>query len=555
MNEKKQEKGMQMKTIKTTYIFIIIFLLNHISYAQISQGGQPYSFSHQMAQPKMVTIDEQQVDISILSKDCDAMTFAQFLPVGITLKDDVWQKTKTNDGRMVYRLAIKSANAQAVGAYLSEVFIPQGAELFIYSPDHKQLIGAFTSFNNHASALLPTEYIIGQELVIEYIEPIAVVGEGKFIVNELLYAFRGIQTFDEAKGFGGSGDCEVNVNCPEGENKSKQRDAVVRILIKTGGMGIWCTGSLVNNTNQDRTAYVLTADHCGENSSVSEHHEWIFYFNYQSLGCDDPNEEPEHQSMVGCAEIASSSKANILGSDFYLVLLENEIPEDYNPYFIGWNRSGSGSDLGYGIHHPQGDIKKISHYTQTLVDATYSSGIQDAYWEVKWSETESGYGVTEGGSSGSPIFDENGYLIGTLTGGQASCNNQTGPDYYGKIDIHWEGNGSEADQQLAPWLDPNGTGQTYLGGVYLGSEELEIPLEDVFICYPNPVFDKLSIHFKNPKNSHQIDIYDISGRVIQSQKYQGMGDRKISMTGIAKGVYLLKINDGNKTQITKVLKN
>ena len=544
-----------MKATKRNYTFILLFLLSYLSHAQISQEGQPYSFSHQIFQPRVVTIDKQQIDISALSKDCDAMEFAYFLPVGISLKDDVWQKTKTSDGGMIYRLAIKSTDAQAVGAYFSELFIPSGAKLFIYSPDHKQLIGAFTSFNNHASALLPTEYIIGEDLVIEYMEPVAVAGEGRFVVEELLYAFRGIQTFDEFKGFGGSGDCEVNVNCPEGENKSKQRDAVVRILIKTGGMGIWCTGSLINNTNEDRTAYVLTADHCGKNASASEHHEWIFYFNYQSLSCDNPNEEPVHQSMVGCAEIAASSNADILGSDFYLVLLENEIPEDYKPYFLGWNRSGVGSEAGYGIHHPQGDIKKISHYSQTLVDANYNNGIQDAYWEVKWSETESGYGVTEGGSSGSPIFDENGYLIGTLTGGQASCNNQTGPDYYGKIDVHWEDNGSETDQQLAPWLDPNNTGQTYLSGLYLGSEELEMPLEDVFICYPNPVSDNLSIHFKNSMNSHQINIYDVSGRVIKSVNHQGMDDEIISMAGLAKGVYLLKINDDNKTQITKLYKN
>ena len=544
-----------MKATKRNYTFILLFLLSHISFAQISQGGQPYSFSHQISQPRVVTIDKQQIDISAFSKDCDAMEFAYFLPVGISLKDDVWQKTKTSDGRMIYRLAIKSANAEAVGAYFSEVFIPSGAKLFIYSPDHKQLIGAFTSFNNHVSELLATEYIIGQELVIEYVEPEMVVGEGRFIVNELLYAFRGIQTFDVVKGFGGSGDCEVNINCPEGENKSKQRDAVVRILIKTGGMGIWCTGSLINNTNEDKTAYILTADHCGKNSTATEHHEWIFYFNYQSLGCDDPSQEPEHQSMVGCTEIASSSNANMLGSDFYLVLLENEIPEDYKPYFLGWNRTGLASEVGYSVHHPQGDIKKISHYTEVLVDATYSSGIQDAYWEVKWSETESGYGVTEGGSSGSPIFDENGYLIGTLTGGQASCNNQTGPDYYGKLDVHWENNGIELDQQLAPWLDPNNTGQAYLGGVYLGSEELEMPVRDVFTYFPNPASDNLNIYFKKANNSHQIDIYDVSGRVIQSIKHQGMDNRIITMAGLAKGVYFLKINDGNKTQISKILKN
>jgi len=231
--------------------------------------------------------------------------------------------------------------------------------------NHQQLIGAFTSLNNKPSALLPTEYIIGEKLIIEYMEPLGVIGEGYFVVNELLHAYRGINTFNEKSGFGSAGECEVNVNCTEGNAKDKQRDAVLRILVKTGSMGTWCSASLVNNTSEDRTPYVLTADHCGKNSSVSEHHQWIFYFNYQSDGCVNPIIEPGHQTMVGCEEIASSSNAGYLGSDFYLVKLEDDIPDSYNPYFTGWNRTENGSSEGYGIHHPRGDIKK-SHIIHSL---------------------------------------------------------------------------------------------------------------------------------------------------------------------------------------------
>lgn len=543
--------------MKSFSFFVLLVLIHQLTIAQISQGGEPYSFSHKMDVLKAVSVnmDKQSFEEKEITKNCDAMAFAQFLPVNISLKDERWQKTKTGDGMMVYRLAIKSENAQAVGAYFSQVNIPIGAKLFVYSSDHQQLLGAFTSFNNKESAFLPTEYIIGDELAIEYMEPLEVVGKGYFIVNELLYAYRGINTFNDRSGFGSAGACEVNVNCLEGNNKTKQRDAVLRILVKSGSMGTWCSGTLVNNTSEDRAPYVLTADHCGKNASVSEHHQWVFYFDYQSVGCENPVIEPDHQTMVGCMEIASSSNTGELGSDFYLVRLEDDIPEHYDPYFIGWNRDGLGSSRGYTIHHPRGDIKKISHYTQPLVDGNYQGGIFNGFWEVHWSETESGYGVTEGGSSGSPIFDKNGYLIGTLTGGQAACNNPSAPDYYGKFSVHWESNGTEIDEQLAYWLDPNNTGQLHLGGVYLGSEELEMPLGDIFTSYPNPVSDNLNIYFKKASNSHQIDIYDVSGRAVQSVNYQGIGDKKIDMTGLAKGVYLLKVNDGNKTQITKFYKN
>ena len=78
--------------------------------------------------------------------------------------------------------------------------------------------------------------------------------------------------------------------------------------------------------------------------------------------------------MEGCIEIAASSKADVQGSDFYLVQLLQDIPETYNPYFLGWNRDGLGSSEGFTIHHPQGDIKKISHNAQDLQDASYAQG-------------------------------------------------------------------------------------------------------------------------------------------------------------------------------------
>ena len=546
-----------MKATIFFYIFILILLLSHISHAQISQGGEPYSFSNKMDELHSVSInmDKQNIEEKEITKDCGAMVFAHFLPVNISIKDKCWQKTKTRDGMMVYRLLLTSEDAQAVGAYFSQVNIPIGAKLFIYSPNHQQLLGAFTSFNNKESAFLPTEYLIGDKLVIEYMEPLEVEGEGFFVVNEILHAYRGISSYNEKNGFGSAGACEVNVNCPEGNGKKKQRDAVLRILVKRGNKGTWCSASLVNNTSEDRTPYVLTADHCGKNSSVSGHHQWIFYFNYQSDGCVNPVIEPSHQTMVGCVEIASSSNTGQLGSDFYLVKLENDIPENYNPYFIGWNRTGQGSTDGYGIHHPRGDIKKISHYTQSLVDGDYQNGIPNGFWEVHWSETESGYGVTEGGSSGSPIFDKYGYLIGTLTGGQASCDNQTAPDYYGKFSIHWSSNGTEMDEQLSYWLDPINTGQKYLDGLYLGIEEEKLLSDYLFQALPNPVSNSLHIHLDKNNNDYNIEIIDISGRFIQKFHHHGNSDFDIPFGDFKKGVYLLKISNSSKMQVAKIVRN
>jgi PKD repeat protein len=83
---------------------------------------------------------------------------------------------------------------------------------------------------------------------------------------------------------------------------------------------------------------------------------------------------------------------------------------------------------------------------------------------VVWSETESGHGVTEGGSSGSPLFDPSGFIVGHLSGGRASCIQNELPDYYGKFSYSWASNGSDSSRQLKPWLDPINSGVQWLKG-------------------------------------------------------------------------------------------
>ncbi|MDG2311849.1 MAG: T9SS type A sorting domain-containing protein, partial [Flavobacteriales bacterium] len=69
-------------------------------------------------------------------------------------------------------------------------------------------------------------------------------------------------------------------------------------------------------------------------------------------------------------------------------------------------------------------------------------------------------GVTEPGSSGSPLFDENHRIIGQLYGGAAACSgnvNNGQLDYYGRFNESWDLGASE-------YLDPTGTGVTVWDG-------------------------------------------------------------------------------------------
>lgn len=536
------------------FLLITLFVLPISLLAQLTHGGTPLALNNKLDQPQLTKTDNSELYYidSSYSKTCSAMEFARFLEFETTLGDSKWTIDKLENGDKLYRLKIKSDEALAVALYFKDFYIPKGANLFVYDPGLEEVFGAYTHENNTKEGYFSTEMISGDEIVVEVYEPQSVEGETKMHLFEVLHAYRRPFASLE-KDFGDSGNCEVNVNCPEGNGKTNQKDAVLRLLIKSGSSGLWCTGSLINNTRQDRTPYVLTADHCGKFSSDDDMLQWRFYFHYQSANCENPAEEPQLKTLIGCELIAASNNTGELGSDFFLVKLTKDIPEGYNPYFIGWNRDGVASDHGYTIHHPQGDIKKISTYSDPLISDTYSSGgIVNGYWKVTWSETTSGHGVTEGGSSGSPIFDKNGYLIGTLTGGQASCAALLAPDYYGKFSVHWQNNGNESDEQLAPWLDPDNTGQMKLSGVYLDIEELQAGDRKGFTLLPNPARELVEIRLEDQIQDVQVDLLNINGQLIHT--YYFSNSSTINISGLSKGVYLVKVTSSSLSYIKKLVK-
>ena len=148
-------------------------------------------------------------------------------------------------------------------------------------------------------------------------------------------------------------------------------------------------------------------------------------FNYEASLCGGTSGST-NQSITGCSLLAHDTYGmNSQGSDFYLVRLNNNVPNTYQPYFNGWNRNNTGATSGVGIHHPDGDIKKISTFTQAATN--YFTN----HWLIKWAQTVTNHSVTEGGSSGSPLYNQSGLVVGTLTGGGSFCATPNDPDIYG----------------------------------------------------------------------------------------------------------------------------
>jgi hypothetical protein len=458
--------------------FLIFFLLGSLSlFAQPGEGGTPASFTRQtgadipvvkLAPPDMEAIRAGDARREEMFKPA---RMAVNVEAGIdfsrqaewTFSEDFWTG----------RLAIQIEEAKALILYYDRFSLPAGSKLFVYNQNRDQLLGAFTRHNNPPDGFFANELVHGEQVVLEYNYAGATLQKPDLLVGEVGYAYR--YTGQGNRSWGNSGPCQINVNCAEGDNWRDQQRGIARILIKRGGSAFWCSGSLVNNTNQDYTPLLLTADHCGGDASENDLQQWVFYFNYESEGCEAPLLEPSSQNMVGARNVSRSGTEGDSGSDFYLLELNEYIPSDYEVYYNGWSRVESPAQSGVTIHHPNGDIKKISTYTEPLTNGAFANN-PNSHWKVYWAITENVAAATEPGSSGSPIFNADGQIVGLLTGGLSSCDSQTSPDYYGKFSYSWDKNGTNPERQLEPWLDEQNTGVVAMSG--LGGDPEDILIAD-----------------------------------------------------------------------------
>lgn len=393
----------------------------------------------------------------------------------------VW--TELENGDRIWRLVIHADEAKATTLLFKDFHMPKGAKLFVYNPDYTQILGAYTSINNHDSKQFTTELVFGDKCVLEYYEPAKRAFEGSFTLEGIVHVYKDIPWDIEIQDFGDAESCQINVNCSEGNAWQDVKKGVARMLVlfpNPNGPGTaqgWCTGSLVNNTNQDCAPYFLTAFHCIEGATTSHFNNFIFYFNYEASGCSNPSSQSSVTSngtyftVNGCSVISSSNNGGSSSSDFALLDLNSNIPAAHanDVYYNGWDRSliNTVSTNGVGIHHPAGDIKKISTYTSNLTTSGWNGNGLPSHYRVVWASTTNGQGSTEGGSSGSPIFNDQGLIIGTLTGGSSCCvsngcgqfgSGPNSPDYYGKVSYHWNSNGTANNRRLDIHLDPAGNG-------------------------------------------------------------------------------------------------
>lgn len=378
--------------------------------------------------------------------------------------------TTLANGDRQWKLRVSSEGAEAL-SFLFQTFKIYGATtLEIKNNQGALLHPVLTQKDVEDHFMYDAALCSGDEMVLVLTEPKHVTPSELFI-DRMIYNYRATGTSTEEK-INESEACEVNVNCtPVGDNWQDEKRGVARIYVVEGNQAGWCTGSLVNNLANDCKPLFLTALHCGVNCSAADFNQWKFYFRYESPNCTNPNTAGtlDDYFINGCVKLSDSGDGGgTTGSDFLLVQLGTAANQattittlksaNFNAYWNGWDANNTATTGGTGIHHPAGDIKKISTFSGNTVSSTWGS-TPNTHWRLVWTANTNGHGVTEGGSSGSPIFNNSsGRIVGTLTGGGSFCNATNQPDFYGKVSYHWISNGSTNNRRLKPFLDPANTG-------------------------------------------------------------------------------------------------
>ena len=573
--------------------------------AQISKGGRPLSYRGDIAFNTIPVAAYADPDWKQYMEEEKAYTgLSQPAVAALCAETDFGfpqsgQLIRQSNGQRIWRGKIMIPGAPAIGLLYDRFKLPAGVRLFLSNDNGRQVLGAFDASNNDRSGVFVTDAVQGSTVTIELnIEPNVNLSDILLHINkaavfhraiEHLQVYAGEQPLDQidAQLNGSSSTCMVNAICPQGSRYGNNRKATVQLLIFKGNKAELCSGTLVNNTGNSEgncTPYILTATHCEKTGSTNNttFNQTLVRFNFEYKNCAGAGAQPTSNSMTGVNIIAraaydSTVPASSIKGDFMLLQLRQAIPMSYGAVLSGWNNStGISTTVAepkkfIGFHHPDGDNKKLSYSHQ--IQSTGFGSVQ-THWTTL---LESSYAST--GSSGSGLFDGDGYLIGQLsTGGNyfvpASCRKNAAGEItdigdrisYSKFSYVWDYavDGAAANRKLKPWLDPGNTGVATVSAVKSdctdagsGIDTGQTNLTDQILVYPTAVTqDWLQVQYNLVTNQDiVIRIYDCSGRAIITTTIANVKDGvyPLNLSALSNGMYMVLLQSGAYSSTRKIM--
>ncbi len=535
-------------------VFLFLVCSIHFLIAQVTNTGVPVSWEQDnssisksgIKQFTMPDFDlqkiqsEDRINDQIMGK---AYRFGYEFDVAIDIIHDGMLEVLPN-GDHLYRALIHSKDANTLNFVFSTYQLPKGASVYFYNDEKTDLLGAYTDAFNNTDKLLGTWMVEGSKIWIEYLEPKAVIGQGKLFLSKVIHGYRSVSKSVE-KSINSSGSCHLDVNCSIGDDFDAQKERLRHSVALIVMDGFVCSGALINNVNTNGIPFFLTANHCDKGDSAT----WAFRFNWVSPTSSCASTSSSTTPLDKHTTSGAKTLVTNTNSDVRLLTISGGLDPDWDLELAGWDRSGEiPSDFVVGIHHPSGDVMKVSRENHRLSKQQVSfMGERADMWQVtNWDK-----GATESGSSGSPLFDAQGRIIGQLAGGSAKCNGLVDNnlfDMYGRFDISW-GQGNAKSTRLADWLDPENTGTMVLNSVTYSATEraslddkyLEDTINTNITIFPNPSTGIFNLLNSN-RSRLAYTVVDLVGKKIAAGFINNENDI-VDVTHAGIGVYFMIVND------------
>lgn len=546
-----------MKHLLQVLAVVALFLTGYTAKAQMSYGGEPYSFKNTISQV-VPTVEIEALDTeALLAEDAAIPGKNHALRIGVT-KDVNYSIANSGrvdmlpEGGRVWRLAFHMEDATFTSMNFSTFNIPDGAELYLYTPDREYVIGKFINKNQMEDGTFYPQEMPGEDIVVEYYEPAGVAFEGELVINQISQGYYDFFHIRDTKGGLGEaeGTCHPNAICYDG-TWHEQINSVVCYTMTSGMYVYMCSGAMINNTARNKKQYLLSANHCYEGGT------WKFYFLYQATTCSG-NNGSVLKTATGYTLKAKDDGDN--SSDFMLVEITGTINPSYEVYLAGWDRSTtapSNPTSCAAIHHPGGDIKKFSIPQNINNGAMYGYG---KFWLANWAFAT---GTTEQGSSGSPLFNKDKRIVGQLYAGTSSCvqsdNSHQGPsgwDLYGKLSNSWENSGNSSNaKKLKPWLDPTNSNATTLNGEWLnGSSGISSSSDASSLnVRPNPTTGMVTISGSFNAGNGVCNVYNMMGTLVLSKSVNLNGETTLNLSSLPQGAYMIEVSDNSNVYRSKIV--
>jgi hypothetical protein len=402
--------------------------------------------------------------------------FGKAFDVSYNLSDGTW--TNVENGRL-WTMSFLSEGALSLNFVFDDFHLPEGAELYIENQKETVLYGPVTTKDIPKSGFFLTDIIPGNQVKIYIFEPSDVKGTSSLTIRRVVHGYRGNLTSDPYGNVGGSESCHIDVACEP--SYAEESNAVALVLLSGGSH--WCSGSLQMSTDFSFKPYFLTAFHCADSnlnnalssSEIANAEAWMFKFFFKKTTCGGTD-------YTGTTYNSATFRAAYAFTDFLLMEINHNLKQNTSLTWLGWDKSGNVPSSGVCIQHPNGDLMKIAISDNSAITSSFN-GYSNNGWRMRWN---SDGGVTQKGSSGSPLLNQNKKVVGQVYGKKQEDINESNEicgrknTHFGKFNISWTGGGTNSTR-LSNWLDPIGTNLSTINSYH----PIIIAGDDIICSYKN----------------------------------------------------------------------